>query len=87
MCKPVCADEFDEYGVNWQTDAKTFKDAKTRLETCCRICIQNGRDLTKDCKACPIRATFLAECNGGMYKMKAEDIVYVNLERASTDDD
>ena len=85
MSKPaVCSDKFEERGVYMQDKSKTFKDAKERYEMCCRICILHGRDERKDCTVCPIRATFLADCGGGMYRMKAEDIVYVNLERAST---
>ena len=84
MKNPIATNRFEEVGVNLQERAKTFKDAKERFDASCTKC--TFRRTPHDCKACPIRATLLANCDSGWYRLKAEDYLWIDLERSSVDD-
>lgn len=73
-------DRFDEIGVRTQRYSQSFLESKACFERSCMLCTMRKRPA--DCSACPIRKEFL-ERSDGWHRMKLEDYVYVEEERAS----
>lgn len=83
MKNPIAKDRFEEIGISMQERAKTFECAKQCFDSSCTRCTFRTRP--HDCEACPIRATLLANCDAGWYRLKAEDYLWIDLERSSVD--
>ena len=79
--KPIAKDRFDEIGIAYVDSAKNFKEATRRFDEVCMRC--HIRKEFQDCGGCPVRATILANADNCMYKLKAPDYVWLEMERSS----
>ena len=85
--KPIAKDDFEQAGIDYIDDARTFADAKQRFDECCTSCRFRERyDNRGSCDGCPIRATLLSNIEEEWWSMRADDYLWYKLEQSSVDD-
>lgn len=86
MDRPIARDNFEQAGVDYIDDARSFADAKQRFDECCTTCrFREHYDHSGSCGGCPIRATLLSNVDNEWWILKAEDVLWVEMERSSVD--
>ena len=82
--KANATNRFEEIGIVMQETAKTFAQAKERFEKSCTLCCLRNRVGKGYCEQCPIRKALLGIAeDGGWHTLKADDYLWLELERAS----
>lgn len=58
--KPIARNKFEDIGCKLQEGARNWHQAMERFDKSCTLCAMHDHDGRKDCGACPIRESMLA---------------------------